>query len=173
EVIIIGGNQIKLIAGSIPHHRGKEVVCERKLLRPTPQNIDSGSGVVIVPHGNVAVEKGIFVHGAVVPHLQQVLPNVRHVRYGNICEERRCDCLTFCINLRKSRYSGPDPFRPGECPEEVVKGPVLHHHDNDIADRCTRRGGGWGGAGAHFYPATTDYGQQSNAEKKANGSCHY
>src|SRR5882757_1085072 len=57
-IVIVGGHKVKLVRWSITHDRRKEIIGQRKLLRPTPQGAHSGGGIVIVPHGHNSVKKG-------------------------------------------------------------------------------------------------------------------
>src|SRR6185437_5553398 len=97
------------------------MVCQRKLLRPTPQCSYTGIAVVVMAHGDVAIEEGEFIHISVVPHLEQVLPHVRKVRRYGIGQKRWGHGCALGINLSEAWHARPDSLGPGECTEEIIK----------------------------------------------------
>src|SRR5262249_11359411 len=72
HVVVVGGDKEELVGWGITHDGWEKIVRQGKLLRPVPQDIHPGSGVVIMPHGDWAVEKSVFVHRSAVPYAEKI-----------------------------------------------------------------------------------------------------
>src|SRR4029077_2509023 len=108
-VIVIRSHKIELVRRGIAHDRRKEIISQRKLLGPTPQRANSGTGVVIMSHRSRAVKKCEFVHCPHVPHAQEVITGMRQVRHGGAGQQLWRNCNPGGSCLRKTWNSSLDP----------------------------------------------------------------
>src|SRR5690349_13489561 len=82
KLIIVSCNQHKLIGRSVAHDRGKEVIGQSKLLRPSPES-GHRSGV-IVAHGIGAVGERELVHLSLIPGVHEWAAGMGEIRCGEV-----------------------------------------------------------------------------------------